>query len=112
MNVKRSLEYSQLRREFGALKRKLSKIGFISTGSVIAMYKRCGKTHCVCHQDVKARHGPYFVWTRKVRAKTVTRTLTPDQAELCKRCIANMREVEEILERMKELSVNYIEGKR
>jgi hypothetical protein len=104
------MEYQQLHKQFSALKRKLTKIGFISTGSVIAMYKRCGKTYCACHQDEKARHGPYFVWTRKVHAKTVTRTLTPIQAELCKRCIANMREVEEILEKMKELSVHYIEN--
>jgi hypothetical protein len=112
MVVKRPTEHRELRREFTGLKRKLTKIGFVLTGSVIAMYKRCGKTHCACHHDEKARHGPYFVWTRKVRAKTVTRTLTPHKAELCKQCIANMREAEQILERMKELSVIYIESKK
>jgi hypothetical protein len=63
------MEYQQLHKQFSALKRKLTKIGFISTGSVIAMYKRRGKTYCACHQDEKARHGPYFVWTRKVNER-------------------------------------------
>ena len=106
------MEQRELRKEFNDLKRRLAKTAFICTGTVMVMYKRCGKPYCACQQDDKARHGPYFVWTRNVRAKTVTRTLTADQAELCKRCIANMREAEGILEKMKELSVTYIESRK
>ncbi len=36
---------------------------------------------CRCKADPPALHGPYFHWTRTVAGKTVTRTLTPDQAD-------------------------------
>ena len=105
-------EAQRLRREFTQLKRRLAKTGYICTGSVMSLYQRCGKPYCACHTDQKALHGPYSVWTRKVQGKTVTRTLTTKQAELCRHCIQNMREVEAIIERMKELSATYIESKR
>jgi len=106
------MEEGELRKEYSQLKRRLAKMGYICTGSVMSLYNRCGKPYCVCHRDENALHGPYFVWTRKVKGKTVTRNLTPQQAELCKLCIENMREVERIIEQMKELSVRYIESRR
>lgn len=105
-------EVQQLRREFTELKRRLAKTGYLCTGSLMSLYHRCGKPYCACHRDRNALHGPYSVWTRKVQGKTVTRTLTARQAEQCRRCIENMREVERILERMKELSATYIESQR
>lgn len=105
-------EVQQLRKEFAALKRRLAKTGYICTGSLMSLYHRCGKPYCACHRDKKALHGPYSVWTRKVQGKTVTRNLSARQAELCRDCIENMREVERIIERMKELSAIYIESQR
>jgi len=105
-------ELQQLRQEFNQLKGRLAKTDFLCTGSLMTLYRRCGKPYCACHTDPKSLHGPYTVWTRKVQAKTVTRTLHPKQAELCKWSIRNMREVEAIIERMKELSAIYIESQR
>ena len=105
-------EFKQLRQEFTQLKRRLAKIDFFCPGSLMSLYRRCGKSYCACQTDQNRLHGPYTVWTRKVRAKTVTRTLHPKQAALCKQSIQNMREVEAILERMKELSAIYIESQR
>lgn len=102
----------QLRQQFNQLKRRLAKTSFICTGSLMSLYRRCGKPYCACQKDQKSLHGPYTVWTRKVQAKTVTRTLHIKQADLCRRSIQNMREVEAIIERMKELSVIYIESQR
>jgi hypothetical protein len=102
----------QLRQEFTQLKRRLAKTDFLCTGSLMSLYRRCGKPYCACQTDQKRLHGPYMVWTRKVQAKTVTRTLHPKQAELCKRSIQNMREVKGIIERMKQLSAIYIESQR
>jgi hypothetical protein len=107
-----TLELQQLRQEFNQLKRRLARTGFIGTGSLMSLYRRCGKPYCACHKDEKSLHGPYTVWTRKVQAKTVTRTLNTKQADLCKRSIQNMREVKAIIERMKELSAIYIESQR
>src|SRR5450756_1738966 len=49
-------------------------------GTLARRYMRCGKTNCRCKADPPILHGPYMHWTRTVAGKTVTRSLTPDQA--------------------------------
>jgi len=104
------MKKDEYQKKYSILKRKIDKLGFISTGSVMKVYKTCGNTNCRCHKDKKARHGPYNIWTRKVKSKTITRTLTNEQAKLAQKCINNMRKVEGILQQMKDLSVKYIES--
>jgi hypothetical protein len=41
---------------------------------------RCRASGCHCHADPPRLHGPYWYWTRKVAAKTVSRVLSADQA--------------------------------
>jgi hypothetical protein len=101
-----------LHKEFTDLKRRLSKIGYICTGTLMSLSSRCGKPSCACHRNQKALHGPYLVWTRTVQGKTVTRSLSARQAERWKECIKNMRETERIIEQLKELSAIYIESQR
>lgn len=67
---------------------EIKGIDFACTGSILRLYKRCGKSGCVC-QKTKG-HGPYFVWTRKFRGKTVTKTLTKKQAKQCREYIKDM----------------------
>jgi len=99
-----------LKRRYSLHKQKINKLGFITTGSLIKVYKTCGNPGCRCHKDSTKRHGPYNIWTRKVNSKTVTRTLTDDQAKLVQECIDNMRKIEKIIEQMKDTSVRYIEN--
>jgi len=99
-----------LKRRYSLLKQKMDKLGFITTGSLVKVYKTCGNPGCRCHKDRTKRHGPYNIWTRKVNSKTVTRTLTDDQAKLVQECIKNMRKIEKIIEQMKDTSVRYIEN--
>ncbi len=103
-------EKDEIKKKYLLLKNKIEKIGFISTGSITQVYNTCGRSQCECYKDRSRRHGPYNVWTRKVRAKTVTRNLTDKQAKFARECINNMREIEKIIEQMKDLSVQYIEG--
>ena len=37
--------------------------------------------HCRCHATPPILHGPYPTWTRKAGARSITRTLTPQEAE-------------------------------
>ena len=97
-------------KKYSILKRKIDKLGFISTGSVMKVYKTCGNPGCRCHKDKSKRHGPYNIWTRKVNSKTITRTLTDEQAKLVRKYINNMRKAENILKQMKDLSAQYIES--
>jgi len=102
----------QFSEEYQKLRDLLGKTGYICTGSITTVYRKCGKPYCFCSKDEKAFHGPYNVWTRKVKGKTVTRNLTNKQVELCKQCIQNIRELEAIIARMKALSVKYIEEQK
>ncbi len=70
--------------EYQKLRDQLTQTGYICTGSITTVYRKCGKSYCFCAKDENAVHGPYNVWTRKVKGKTVTRNLTDAQAELCK----------------------------
>ena len=98
--------------QYQRLREQLAKTGYICTGSITTVYRKCGKPYCYCAKDENAVHGPYNVWTRKVKGKTVTRNLTDAQAELCRECVRNLRQLEGIIEKMKELSVKYIEEQK
>lgn len=55
--------------------------GYALPGTLASRYMRCGKANCRCKGEPPVLHGPYLHWTRTVAGKTVTRTLTPEQAE-------------------------------
>jgi hypothetical protein len=104
------MKNDEYRKKYSLLKKEIEKIGFICTGSVFSVSKTCGNPNCRCHKDESARHGPYNIWTRKVKAKTITRTLTDEQAKFCRECIQNMRKLEEILTEMRDISVQCVEN--
>jgi len=58
---------------------------------------RCGKANCRCKAEPPVLHGPYLHWTRTVAGKTVTRTLTPEQARRHQPWFDNARRVREVL---------------
>ena len=83
---------------------KLSDIGFIWTGNIQRRYLTCGKPFCACKKDPEARHGPYAYWTSKEAKKTVSRLLSPEEADLMEEWIENRRKLEKIIVQMKKLS--------
>lgn len=91
------------------LKSRIDSKEFILNGSLAKQYKQCGKLNCRCYEDRKLWHGPYLIWTRKVKGKTVTKTLTKSQAIAVRKAIKEMKELNLILERWKILSLKEIE---
>ncbi len=89
---------------YRALAAELSKVGFISPGSLVARETSCGKSGCRCQGDPPRRHGPYYQWSRAAAGKTVSRRLKEPQAELYRRWIANRRHLERIVSEMEALS--------
>src|ERR1035437_4068485 len=59
---------------------QLTGLDYALPGTLARRFMRCGKTNCRCKSDPPTLHGPYLHWTRTVAGKTVTRSLTPDQA--------------------------------
>lgn len=83
---------------------QLANIGYVWHGSVCRSMLTCGSAGCRCHSDPKARHGPYAYWSTKVAGKTVSRCLTPAEANLYEEWIENRRQIERIVQALKVLS--------
>jgi hypothetical protein len=101
---KKNLEirYKQLQKE-------LSQIGFICNGSIMSLYRKCGKPNCGCSENIELKHGPYYIWTRKEKGKTITRSLSEERFQHCQQCIQNYKKMERIIEEMKEISIQIFE---
>lgn len=80
----------RLLREYQHLRRRLAATGFITQGSVF--------------QRRPTQQGSRYVWTRKVRAKTVTVALSREQYTWLKRAATNQRKLDRLVERMQKLS--------
>jgi Family of unknown function (DUF6788) len=82
--------------EYARLRSRLARLGWISHGYVQDRGPGAG--------------GPCYQWTRKVRAKTVSVALSPQQYQALKHAIENWREAQQILQRMQILSRTVIFG--
>jgi hypothetical protein len=101
-----SQHYESLRRELAAL---APQVGFLLTGSVQSRFFECSRqNNCRCHDDMASRHGPYHYWTRKVKGKTVSVTLTDDQLAVVQEWIQNSRALERLLKKMRDESMRAI----
>ena len=84
---------------------EIAQLGFCLPGSLVARTSRCGNPNCHCHTDPERRHGPYLSWTRKVGAKTVTRTLRPEQLERYQPWFDNTRRLRQLISELEALSI-------
>jgi hypothetical protein len=87
----------------------IARTGEILPGTLSHRAMRCGRAGCHCHADPPQLHGPYWQWTRKVKNKTITRWLSPQQATDCQRAIANDRRIRELLARLEQLTIERLE---
>jgi hypothetical protein len=112
----RRTEASALHRQVRArtrdLRRKILAYDLISMGTLHSRTKVCGQPSCRCHDDPKARHGPYYEWTRYEAGKLLHRVVTAEQARLLDQAIANWRAVEWLLAHWQRQTVEAILGLR
>jgi len=87
-----------------ALAGELAGLRFMSQGSVVRRYTRCGRPGCRCQGDPPAPHGPYWQWSAAVGGKTVSRRITDEQAALYQEWIANRRRALQIIAEMERIS--------
>lgn len=106
------MKLEKLLKKYAELQKQLIQIDYICNGSVMSLYRKCGKSNCGCKEDHQMRHGPYFVWTRKEKGKTVTRSLSEKQAEHCSEYIQNFKKIESIIEEMKKITIQIVEQER
>ena len=75
----------------------LAGLDYALPGTLARRYMRCGKPNCRCKADPPALHGPYLHWTRTLAGKTVTRTLTQEQASRYQPWFDNSRRLRELI---------------
>ena len=96
---------------------ELTALDHALPGTLSRRYLRCGKANCRCKADPPTLHGPYLHgpylhgpylhgpylhgpylhWTCTVAGKTVTRTLTQDQASRYQPWFDNARRLRELI---------------
>ena len=91
------------------LRAELAEIDFVLPGTINLALNRCGKPSCACHADPPKLHGPYITWTRKVKGKTVTRRLTPEQLERYRPWFENRRRLRQLIGELEQLSLETAE---
>lgn len=100
----------QLEQRHRALLRQLADIGLVLRGTIGTYRTRCGSPRCLCATDRVARHGPYYIWTRKASGKTVTRMLSDEQAKRLRPWTKNMRRLDRLLKELQELGLRAAEA--
>jgi len=69
---------------------------------------RLGGFESLSQGSVMPQSPSAWIWTRKIKGKTVSRGLSPAQAEKMKEAIANHRALESILKEMREITQKLI----
>ena len=88
---------------------EIAGLGLCLPGSLADRMTRCGSPRCRCHSDPRQLHGPYPSWIRKVGAKTVTRTLSPAQADRYRPLFDNTKRLRELISELETLSAEVVE---
>ena len=70
----------------------LSEVEPMRRGSINERQMKCGKAGCPCHQDAKARHGPYYTLTQAEGGRTRSRYVSAEQLPVLRRQIEAGRE--------------------
>jgi hypothetical protein len=76
---------------------ELADLDYALPGTLSRRFMRCGKDNCRCKADPPALHGPYLHWTRTIAGKTLTRTLTEEQAARYQAWFDNARRLRELI---------------
>jgi hypothetical protein len=89
---------------------KVARSGPALPGTLLHRHTRCGRSGCRCVADPPTLHGPYWSWTRKVDAKTVTRYLSNEEAERYRPFFENAKRLRALTNELETLGLNLVEG--
>ncbi len=98
------------------IKNELGNFDLVLPGTIRQLYMKCGKSGCACQTNAGARHGPYFLWDRKVGKKLTSKMIPAKIVPLLKKGIQNRKELEklvqEAVEISQEMAVNIVEDEK
>jgi hypothetical protein len=93
------------------IKRSLSALEHLSSGTLLKRMKVCGNPRCHCASDPALRHGPYYEWSYLKGGRLRHRTLTSEQADIMRLAIANHRKAKKLLRAWEAQTLHLIELK-
>ena len=89
----------RVRKRTQELRRAISAMDFVVSGTIHKRTKVCGRKNCRCAIDPAARHGPYYEWSRRQEGRLFHSIVTPEQAKVLSRAIQNYRVIKQLLAR-------------
>lgn len=101
-----------IQRDIDQIRTQIEAIDLICPGTLLKRTKVCGKPTCRCAQDPKARHGPYYEWSRWVKGRLVHSVVPPWQAKELARGIRNNRAIRRLLDAWSRKSVEAIRAQK
>jgi hypothetical protein len=105
--MKANRDVQKLEKRYQRLAARLAKLGPIVQGTITE--RTITKTD-PDDPDRSKTIGPYYQWTFKRNAKTVTVNLSPTQAKIFKRAIENNRKLKAIIQEMRSISRTLLEA--
>ncbi len=99
LNPEHRAEARQIAAELSAIARS----GRVLPGTITERRTHCGRPGCRCMADPPQPHGPYYHWTRKIRARTIGRWLSADQRDDYQPWIDNAHRLRQLLTRLEAL---------
>jgi len=93
---------AELKNQMNSLTQKLSKTGLLLHGTITERTIRKNNGN-------GKKYGPYYQWTFKKNAKTVTVNLSSDQIGEFQKAIDNNKEAESIMEKLRNISREILE---
>ena len=104
MGTSTAVQLATYQDRYRELAERVADLGFISAGSITRRYTKCATATCRCRADPPQPHGPYWQWTAKVDGKTITRRLSPREAEHYQQWIDNDRELRSLITQMRDVA--------
>jgi hypothetical protein len=100
----------QARQRIARIRAAINEMEYLSSGTLLRRTKVCGKPGCRCADNPDARHGPYYEWGHMKGGKLVHRMVTPEQAEILRRAIANYRNARKLMKDWEEITERLIDA--
>ena len=100
----------QARQRIARIRAAINEMEYLSSGTLLRRMKVCGKPGCRCADNPDARHGPYYEWGHMKGGKLVHRMVTPEQAEILRRAIANYRNARKLIKDWEEITERLIDA--
>lgn len=96
-----------LEKQLHNLKKQFDDLGIAIPGSIQTVYLKCGKNNCRCHQDKDLRHGPYYLWYRRIDGKTTTQSIAEEDVQSYRMWIGNREKLEDLFQKITNLGADY-----